>query len=843
MQCHGWSTAIRSFRLPAFRSNFTPKPARNASRFTFPTRPVPQSRFFGSAAPENAPARHVEIEIPPKLSPAALARAASQTIRMCAKEKQFGDALYILNSMRFSIYPPSSNPPSQSSKHAASTWIPDPKQERLQILSSTPSSVNGYTFIDFGQPVPTRLASHSFLHSLVKAGFHTKAANQTRLMMADGIRIHTKTMETILASTIDQSSYPPTQSLKLPPRRDRLDALSKYPITNTHTRIAVRLLEEARRRRQERTQRMYDVVINACLIHGEIIVASLLFIMVIKDWQLRRALKNQPPLESSEPLTTPSSYPTRQTCWSLLERIDRILTTRKDPRDPLFQNAIQALANLAFAVDTGQFPSRFMGSLIKALYSVPKLHVIVYIGPPSETRPVSAYKYIHQVLMRLVGDAGGKRDKQRDPAARRKFNVHAFNALLHYCVRHRVSKAHASDLLVVMKKKWRVLTVPSANLLLRSSTLLRDDAIRMDGWCSTRSAGSASITLHTRRVDLPLTRWARIINVLKSEVTAQYPSEPVIYTPATPDSHTVTGLITHLTVTNRGHIIAEKLTEIIPELAPVDKDGSWISMEERGRRAVSYGPYFFTTVLNALAKGGRTVYAELIWKLAVEAEKASWVDRNELWFLPIHAYTCMLQLYTKEGRARRAAAAPRRGRSDTRTASAMAMGKNVFRAVQARCQFLEAVKERDIVPGQVPSALRKFTPDKRYFNALLDLYGRRALGYAKPTKNRKSYWRWLGNASSNRFARSGTTSVHWHPMLAEIVAEMHKYGYRVPEGLRFLLVGRISGVDIGGSEPLRQVRPIPVPLPRQNPQWIPILKTRGLPVPRGRPRRRVRRRV
>lgn len=790
----------------------------------------------------------------PKLSPSALARAASQTIRMCGKEKQFGDALYILNSMRFSIFPSSPSPPPNFRKRRKSllksSWLSEPKLS--QFLSSAPSSIKGYTFINFGQPVPTRLASHSFLHSLVKAGLPTKAAAQAKLMMADGIRIRTKTMESILASTVDQSPYPPVWPLKNTSAKTRLNELINYPIADEHTRIAVRLLEEARHRRQERTQQMYDVVINACLLHGEIIVASLLFIMVIKDWQLRRSLKdkcvNNPPPEPSEAFGASPSYPNRQTYWSLLDRIKHTLATRKDPQDPLFRNAIQALANLAFAVDTGRFPARFMASLIKALYSVPKSPAIVHIGSPDDIQSVNAYDYIHLVLMRLVCDAGRKLDQKRDPITEHRYNIHAFNALLHYCLQRRLSKAHASDLLEVMKgRRWGV-TLPAVNVLFRNSTLLRDDTIRTDNRCSAHTPHSTPIGIQSpRRAAFPLTRWAHIINVLKLELAMQYPSEPVIRTPAAPDPYTVTGLITHLTATDRGHIVAKKLLEIIPELNLTDEDGLRIPLKERGRCAVSFGPYFFTTVLNALVKSGRAVEAERVWMLAVEAEKASWTGGNKPWFLPIHAYTCMLQSYSRKGKVTalfgrnsgRGGVGLGRRRTYTRTASAMAKGQQVFRAVQARCQILGTV--RDDVLSQVPPSMRKFPPDERYFNALLDLYGRRTMGYAKPVKNHRGYWRWLETVASKRFVTSGETTVHWHPMLAEIIAEMHKYGYKVPEGLRFLLVGRGSGMDTGDSEPLRQIRL--APLSRPNPQHIPVFKTRGLPLSRGKPRRGVRRRV
>lgn len=857
MQCHGWSTAIRYFRLPVFRSTFAPKPARNASHFLFPAPPVSQSRSFRSEALANAPgqtAEGIETERSPNLSPAALARAASHTIRMCGREKQFGDGLYILNSMRFSIFPPSSNPLPEPSERAASTWIPKPKPS--QILSSAPSSINGYTFINFGQSVPTRLASHSFLHSLVKAGLPTKAAAQAQLMMADGIRIRTKTMESILASTVDRSSYPPIKP-NSPPGKVCLDGPGKYPIADSHARIAVRLLEEARHRRQERTQQMYDVVINACLLQGEIIVATLLFLMLVKDWQLRRALKNHrandPPPESSEPLTASPLHPTRHPHWSLLERIDYTLTTRKNPQDPSFQNAIQALTSLAFAVDTGEFPPRFMGSLIKALYSVPRSPVVAYIGSPGEARAVNAHRYIHQVLMRLVCDAGGKPDVRRDLAAGRKYNVHAFNALLHYCLRHRISKAHASDLLEVMKKRGLNTALPSLNVIFRNSTLLRDDTIRTGERCSVHTADSTPIPIPSRRAELPLTRWSHIVNVLKLELAIQHPSEPVIHTPVVPDSYTVTDLITHLTATGRSRIVAEKLVQIIPESNLVDEDGSRIPLEERGLHAVPYGPYFFTAVLNALVKGGRIVFAERIWRLAVEAEKASWADGKQPWFLPIHAYTCMVQLYSGVRKVENSTASSRdsgrggvwqgrgRRRTSTRTTSAMDMGKQIFRAVQVRCQFLETVGERYDILSRVSPTLRKFAPDERYFNALLDMYGLRAVGYARPLKNRRSYWRWLEKTASKRFARSGMSALRWHPMLTEVIAEMYKYGYKVPEGLRFLLVGRASGLDTGDSDPLQSVHPGPPP--KKNPQRIPVLKTRGLPVCRGKRRRRIRRGV
>ena len=74
------------------------------------------------------------------------------------------------------------------------------------------------------------------------------------------------------------------------------------------------------------------------------------------------------------------------------------------------------------------------------------------------------------------------------------------------------------------------------------------------------------------------------------------------------------------------------------------------------------------------------------------------------------------------------------------------------------------------------------------------------------------------------------------PMLAEVaevVVEMRKYGHNVPEGLRFLLVGRGSGVDVGDSESSVISSTGALPLPRRNPHSVCVIVPCNLPVPVG----------
>jgi hypothetical protein len=205
----------------------------------------------------------------------------------------------------------------------------------------------------------------------------------------------------------------------------------------------------------------------------------------------------------------------------------------------------------------------------------------------------------------------------------------------------------------------------------------------------------------------------------------------------------------------------------------------------------------------------------------------------------------MLQLYSRECRAGKFLVPPRinkdrggqsRRRVDERSVPAMAMVKQTFRMVQARCRFLEEAEERDGILSRVPPAVRKFAPDERYLNALLELYARCTMEYAGPTKSNRSYRRWSEKSTSKRFARREITV--YGPVLMGIITEMHRHGYEVPPGLRFLLIGHTSDVDIEDSEPLWPLPPGPPP--KQNPQRIPVLRTRGLVVRRRRHRRRVR---
>jgi len=128
------------------------------------------------------------------------------------------------------------------------------------------------------------------------------------------------------------------------------------------------------------------------------------------------------------------------------------------------------------------------------------------------------------------------------------------------------------------------------------------------------------------------------------------------------------------------------------------------------------------------------------------------------------------------------------------------------------------------------------TPDERYYNAALNLFGRQMGMHKRAAKSRKSHWRWLLTNARTRYEKTGVRSVFWQPILQEIVQEMDNRGYPVPWGYRFMIVGR-SEYKMKGVGRRRKllVRPWAypdVPTNRFSPHGIPTIKTRGLPVGR-----------
>jgi hypothetical protein len=850
---------------------------------------------------------------------AQLSRAAAQAVRLSIQQGQLKDAYYVVTSLQASWDPPVEG---ELPKH------------RFRYPKFKP--------ISFGQRVSPRLATHALLHGLMRVGLSVKAAQCAEYLMRDGFNIRSTTLQVTIRNIVPAPPPGVVQADALDRSRsiDSADILTlrSSMVSDRCTRCAVRLLIQAKKYRQRRTQDMFDFLIHICLLQGELIVGSLLFAMLVKIMHVQIAFSAQMKMESQATtaetgvtveqkqafrkrfnlhrdkcLVHPdaSLFPRKSLLHAILEAIESNLS--QDPQDEeaaqAFCATLQALANIAMLLDQGRLPQADISHLIHALYTCPKVKNEVWIRRNGVPVRIVAYSYFHEVLKRLITTLPPQPLTRiiKNPAFR-PLNITSCNSLLHYSLRHRLSPALGSKVLQYMTAGRRPPLEPDTvtyNILIRSGTLSRKmdmteaalHALRLRKENEDHGImveGPISLAFQTRipSADLPehntksTFRFSTTLSRLQEE-TLLVPINTQSSIPLHADSTTLSSYIAHLASTGQASIVATILFHVLPELVVVDHP-SWGSMTPKQRtqirqdsrqaclqRAVMYGPFFFSSVLNALRKAGKTGLAERVWLLAKQAERASWIDGfspgARPWCLPVQAYTTMLQCYAAEARnglnMRQANKNKRHARvlDDThkwkpRTEHSRVRGwaQFILRRNQIKGQpddsrlglllFLSmraGAREihntlmhiQHLVKSQaIISHVQHPQPDARFFNAALELAARRPHMQARATRTKRPHWRRKLRFTHRWYAKSGTASSHWNPFLQEIAEAMVRAGFSVPPGLRYMFVGRYM---LGAShfEHAKELERRPFTFPHaQSPTFRPhsllTTKSRGLPVRR-----------
>ncbi|TFK83266.1 hypothetical protein K466DRAFT_529168 [Polyporus arcularius HHB13444] len=613
------------------------------------------------------------------LSNAQVSRVAAQAVRMCICEGDFGDALYVVNSACHSVL----RDPLHPEEHS------DPSS-KLQPIA-------------FGRPVAPRLAAHAFLHGLVRKGYALKAQTYAKLMIQAGIPIQRKTMETVIASVRTSPSILPRFgpfARVVPRRKSGQDILQLQPgtVTDACARAAVELLQTARTFGQQRTERMYYVLISTLLMQGEIIVATLLFALLMKDWEVRNVHELAPDQASKDWIThdhlgvTPPSaavlsntvYPDLKVMGSILDTIDRTFARTSDSASgPALFPSLQSLALFAMFLDTGQLHTHRIASLIRTMYHCPKTDARVWILQDGQLVRVKAYPYFHDVLKRLVNSLADTSQRTPPTLSRR-----AYNALLSYSLRHQFSPGMATKVLNHMCVRRSPPIAPDTvtyNILIRAGSLLRQLHISEAALAALRS-GSEKLGPDTGSLtELMPQEFASVGAVDSGQVSSSSavpPKHPprsnftaalarsntekldlpkeVMSPTVVPkvNTSTLTAFITHLTSTGHPESIVPVLFDLLPELFLIDHPAtngasspllSKMSRQQALRRAAQHGPYVYSSLINALSKAGEVGLAERVFILGQQAERASHISSFavEPWRLSVEAYTSMMQCYAR----------------------------------------------------------------------------------------------------------------------------------------------------------------------------------------------------
>ena len=808
------------------------------------------------------------------LSSSQISRASATAIRISLARGATWDAFHLWHSLR---------------------WSAHHYHEPFYNSSPRPpfrKPITAFVPIDFGRPVPTRFAGHCLLHGLLRAGETKTAAMLAEQMMTNGEELHQLSFNLLLRqlhpsakqglprAIYDRFRNPVSRKLPLGPGILNLrNVMPNDPLTS----FAVSLLNNARDHRWQRTTGMYESVIRACLAQGEILVASLLLALLLKDYQLKRACSRV--AAEAEAVEAPDTMayvqsrlpdiPSRgfrllpsRTSHYLYQSVTHFLEKHcVHVDDPLFPEASQALATLASALDDRRIPYGNLATLIKVLYSYPQCQHNVWVTLPSGQRQsLNAYSYFHRVLFDLLCTLPEPRSRDVDVNQPPALNLESYNALLNYAMRFRHSVSLANHVLHHMTEIRKPPLAPSMttyNTLLRGCTLLRrNDLAESILHMMRRRIPSSQVDIFIPhfplaasqdtkpqigppRTELPLEpRHRRFCGLLedtrKYELTIPKPKGLL-----EPDNVLRTTYMAHLVATGRPDAAATLIVRVIPEselpqrCLPLEElSARWSAGVARG---VTLGPHFFSVALNALRKAGRRKFAERVWALARAAEaKSLELGSTTPWRLSTHAYTTMLQLYADETRGWNSHAQLSHPKDPRRAKLGLQKGMQTYRTLpRAAEKVREAIVRGPHQDRAWSHELEPPTTDARFYNAALGLVSRRP-GMPPRSSHSGSRWRWnrLLGAARERFLLTGHKSRGCTPELEEIVQGVKSAGYALPLGFKLRLVGRDAQVISQGKMDLgfrpysfgKRVRP------RFAPHRIPTFKRKGFPV-RGRWRR------
>ncbi|KAJ3506735.1 hypothetical protein NLJ89_g6703 [Agrocybe chaxingu] len=391
----------------------------------------------------------------PALTPAQLGRAAAYAVGLSIRQGNVADAYHIVNAVRYA-------------------GLARGATELASLRSMDHFKAVAANFI---KDVSPRLPSHALLHGLIRLHMAQKAADLAEQMMRAGIRVRCRTLEAIYSSLAETSKQ--TAAIRAPMQfslhSDTVLNLRSSMAKDTSSQFAIRLLMIARQSRQRRSHNMFKTLMKLCILNGEIIVGSLLFGTLVRDWQARQ-LSN----DSTAAAQCETPRPVHNRLKEICSAVDHTFSSDHRGKASManFQEALQALANLAVLLDQQLIPLRNITPLLCSLYNCPRAPNTVWIPDKDGTpRRVHAYAYFHEILERLIETLPTHDPIPPNEKMLPRLDRMSYNTLLHYSLLHRRSTTLAEkvlDHMTHLRHEPYELNTVSMNIVSRAGTLLRD---------------------------------------------------------------------------------------------------------------------------------------------------------------------------------------------------------------------------------------------------------------------------------------------------------------------------------------------------------------------------------
>ncbi|TEB29456.1 hypothetical protein FA13DRAFT_1734637 [Coprinellus micaceus] len=789
--------------------------------------PFQQASTSTAPRPSQEPTPYSENEDEPKISPSRQALAAAKAIRLSVGSGNLPDAYLILNSIYYA-------------KHDQSTLL-------RGIARILPQNAFRAAPIPFSSTTPTRLVTHTLLHSLVKNGYRVEASRLMAEFMENNIVI----AEPALNAVYNTLTNPDTNIGNGVIRTRYFSKVNILKSTITEELIAseggkhaLRLLNVARESRQKRSLHLYKALIRLCIINGEIILASLVFGLLVRDWNAC-VVDQDPPLSADAPVPAPQGnrakklfikgtleherptpYPKEETLDSILYAIEDTLKAQNPNARNVQDGAIQALANLAALLDhrllaVGPSPLIYLLSRINL-----KRHKggTVWVPIDGEMRQVDAQTYFNDVLTRLCKDPptiAYARASLVAPLTQNRGYMPALDV---------TGYKHLAFFALIKQRSYELAKCVVDHMRLERRSPLKADALMVERF--KQAAVSARDSRFLKAAEF-LASW-NMTDPLPAlaAYSSEAPSAQQMLLEAL-QSRNPEQIRLHLDslVKNENwRLIHRFLPALIPGFAWRDlhKDVaahySYMGMsssrkfnDERAqnkfdediRKAVANGPKLVTSVLTALHRHAKYDAADRVYVWAKQMEKSSWgltegeyaSDPNiRPWTLPIAAYTVILRIRAQQIKSalREQEVRSLEGGQEVRPVNVLRRSamRIYDQAMRARKVYGPRIEEAEEMGMGVHKHQELAIPDATFFNAILDIVRHEpfpAQQTVVPSSRTVPQAVERMESALEFYVQNGEAPYHLDKPILRVGRDMLEHGYPIPLGLRHLFVG--NGLD------------------------------------------------
>lgn len=473
-----------------------------------------------------------------------------------------------------------------------------------------------------GRP-KSRYLAHVLVHALHRSHNPLNAASVTKLCMERGIKIRGHTFDTVFAGIA------PPCDVTLPVRRS--NATNKLPRIPLLT-ATLGLLKAARKSGHKQHSWMYDRVINAFLLQGEVLTATLLFITLVKEWNAHRLAKMmdeaQVPEQASEAEVPPPSSRTHS----------QHLTARPYILAPkgIWMEKITAIIEDDMAMKTGQSIAalRCLVNLIEEDYQyLPgrwRLLQIIRSALRAQYLDDETCQRFHRAMRNLCNR----------PVPIPGVDLFSYHILLQYSLRDQRSIDMGANVLCALCKAHEPSGV-TYNILLDGLASLKDSVSvkAIIGLLETRSPYTTGpVPLAPKSFPTGSDTQHRIIEFLSSR------SVPL------PDEYTIVTIMSEAIGRGDPQTASRLLHQLLPELSESDSRPKELPPRRTSlRRAADLSPHFWATAQHAARKTKSMRMSMRIWKLVMRAEKSRYHCNSKVDTAPciytVEAYTSQFRLF------------------------------------------------------------------------------------------------------------------------------------------------------------------------------------------------------